>query len=821
MIRPRPWAIDAAVFLALLSLAGLAGAQATDEAASTDAAATESAATQAADNAAPAEPTVEQEVRLLDREPFDRVTLDAANDNAVIETVLLELSDRRVPDPLPESGELSLRRLSEPSIPYVVSWSAIEKIELYEQMLLAEAERLTAANNFAEAFEYLAFLSANYPQLPGLESARQSHLWREASTDFAAGRRDEAWSVLQALYQRNPAYPRLANAVQSVSDDMISGRLEERDYNAARAVMSALEKSFPELKLQNIARWQARFQADANAAMERAQAAYAAERYSEARAAVNQARAIMPSTPGAEELWNQIQTTAPEIRIGVMQAAGESDPQAAPTWATARTGLLTEPPLVAMVDFSAEGGVYRSNWAEISTSDDGLETTIAVSPLGLKRGLLPGVIALQLVEMGAAGDHGSQDFSAVLHSVRIANGNEVVVRWRQPPIKPAALLQLPLRRLIPAARSAGMWFDAVGRPSSGKERIYQRAGQTESAAGEAKFIVEQFFDSDDAALAALMSGDIDVVDRVPPWQLERLESADDIVVGEYRMPTIHVLVPNFANPLVETREFRRALCYGIDSESIVRDLITAGKSRAGFRTLSGPFPAGAALSDPVGYAYNNELPPRPYEPRLAALLSGVARKTLAKLEAEAKKKAAAAQDKSEASEVPDESGASSEKPKDNDLPPPEALVLAHTTDPVARLACQTIKIQLDGVGIPVRLAEFEGNHPPQDMKFDLLYAEVAVWEPLVDARKLLGLAGLAGRASPLMVMALDELATSQNWNDARTRLKEIHRIAHYDLPVIPLWQTVNYFAHRKSIQGIGESPVALYQNLSAWRKTFE
>ena len=118
-------------------------------------------------------------------------------------------------------------------------------------------------------------------------------------------------------------------------------------------------------------------------------------------------------------------------------------------------------------------------------------------------------------------------------------------------------------------------------------------------------------------------------------------------------------------------------------------------------------------------------------------------------------------------------------------------------------------------------AEFRGQAPPADMKFDLMYAEAAVWEPLTDARRLLGPAGLAGRTSPLMAMALDQLATSQNWNQALARLKEIHRIAHYDLPVIPLWQTVNSFAYRQSLEGVAEAPVSLYQNLPAWRKAFE
>jgi ABC-type oligopeptide transport system substrate-binding subunit len=107
------------------------------------------------------------------------------------------------------------------------------------------------------------------------------------------------------------------------------------------------------------------------------------------------------------------------------------------------------------------------------------------------------------------------------------------------------------------------------------------------------------------------------------------------------------------------------------------------------------------------------------------------------------------------------------------------------------------------------------------MKYDLLYAELAVWEPVVDARRLLGASGVAGRASGLMALALDELARSQNWNEARAQLNEIHRIAHYDLPVLPLWQTVNHLAARKAVAGIGANPVSLYQNVSAWRKSVD
>ena len=794
--------------------------------------------------------------RLIERDPFDRITLDAANGNASIETVLLDVPERRVPDPIPTEGSLTIRRLSHPSIPYEVSWSAIEKIELFELMLLDEAERLTAAGAFAEAFEYYAFLATNYGQLPNLENALQNHLWREASAAYAAGKRDEAWPVLQALYLRNPEYPRLASAVQAVSDDLITARLEQKNFAAARAVVDALEQAYLKLPLENIARWRAKFQADAEAQMREARAALAAEQYGEARDAVAMARSILPTIEGGEELWKQIQGTAPEIRVGVTQIATPPGLSQTPTWPAARVIGVADPRLVDMVDFGAEGGIYQSPWGELSTSDDGLETTLRLSPAAINQGLTPAAIALQLAEMARGdGARSQDDLAALVENVRVAGSQDVIVRWRRPHVRPEAFLQAPLRWLTTAERSPGLWFEPVGQRNASREQRYQRTGQPAAGNDQPRFIVEQVFENDDAAIEALIRGDVDVIDRVPPWQIDRLQQVEGIVVAPYRLPTIHVLIPNFKNPLLETREFRRAISYGIDSESIVRDILLGGKPRPGFRTLSGPFPAGVSLSDPVGYAYNAEVPPRPYEPRLAALLAGVARQTVAKREAEAKKIRQAAEDAAK-KKSDEEQGSGQEKPTtgdkaapeeepapdasasgepvgdakpsdpakegaDEEPEPPAPLVLAHPADPIARLACQSIKIQLDGVGIPVKLIEFPGDAPANDVKYDLLYAELAVWEPILDARRLLGRLGVAGHTSPLIALALDQLAQSENWNQARAQLNEIHRMAHYDLPVIPLWQTVNFFAYRKSIAGVGENPVTLYQNLSAWRKSFE
>jgi ABC-type transport system substrate-binding protein len=320
------------------------------------------------------------------------------------------------------------------------------------------------------------------------------------------------------------------------------------------------------------------------------------------------------------------------------------------------------------------------------------------------------------------------------------------------------------------------------------------APQQASAAGAGlRAVVEQTFADDDAAVSAIANGDIDVLDRVPPWQIERLRGVQGIRVESYKLPTVHVLIPNTNRQLLAKREFRRALCFGIDRQSIVTTVLLGGKSEAGFEVISGPFPAGTSLSDPIRYGYNDRIAPRPYEPRLAAILSTVAWAA-----------------------VNNPTGKKEDAPAD--LPDMPELTLAHPIDPVARIACQSIQEQLRRIGLRVKLVEFTADQLLAGaVECDLRYAELAVWEPLTDARTLLGPGGLGGNLqSPYVQTALRQLDDASTWNEVQSRLDDLHDIAHHELPMIPLWQTVNFFACRESLPGIGQTPVVLYQNIRDW-----
>ena len=99
----------------------------------------------------------------------------------------------------------------------------------------------------------------------------------------------------------------------------------------------------------------------------------------------------------------------------------------------------------------------------------------------------------------------------------------------------------------------------------------------------------------------------------------------------------------------------------------------------------------------------------------------------------------------------------------------------------------------------------------------LLYCELAMWEPVVDARRLLGPEGIVPRPSTYLQAALRKLADAPDWATARGQLQHVHQLAHEDEAVIALWQLTDHYAYHKSLQGMPETAVRLYDSVEQWR----
>lgn len=733
---------------------------------------------------------------VIDRLPFDRVTLNTANDNLAIDVQLLNLPERTVPTPLPTDGSLSLRRLSDPSNLYDVSWTDISKIELYEQLILNEARDLITGNRLKDAYRNLEFLYKNYSQLEGLKEVSEIYLQRDALAAFQAKRYDESFAILAALYDINPQRQGLAKAIEGVSDRLIEDRLANRDFAAARAMLESLRTSFPRLALTNLPQWQQRFAVGAQRQLDFARQAMATGNYSAAREAVRRANAILPNVEGSQEIFDSLRQLAPQIAVGVGQLASSADANTLRDWAHERVGRLTTPQFVELTAVGREGGEYSCRWADLKQDPDGMRLTIRLNQQAINAGINPDTVARQLLQM--ANPHSEQyrvDFASVFSRVNIIEGQSIVVDWKFPYLKPITFLRFPISSLDPIQLSTISYAGQI----EAAEREVRFQVQSSAPRDSLPAIVEKRFDTEEEAEAAFDRGDVEVLDNLAPWQISRIEQIPGVVMEKYALPTIHVLLCNFDNPLMKRREFRRALCYGIDRARIVSEVLGGGKISSGIRALSGPLPAGITVNDSIGYAYKQELAPLPYEPRLAAVLANAARVSIAKQPQGVGK-----------TEV------QSPSTEETVLPVPITLKLVHPGDSVARTVCQLIARQLEVIGIPVEL-KVEGAD--DDTTWDLRYTELCIDEPLVDARRLLGPGGLAGRCSPTMDLALRELDHSVNWNEARSRLQRIHQIAYDDLPVISLWQTVNQFAYRRSLAGVTQAPVSLYQNVGQWQIT--
>jgi ABC-type transport system substrate-binding protein len=453
------------------------------------------------------------------------------------------------------------------------------------------------------------------------------------------------------------------------------------------------------------------------------------------------------------------------------------------SWAERRTARLLGRSLYEFIAPGANGGKYLCPVAEVAVAKPPLRITLTVKP-ELQAGAA-GPTAYDIARAIAAAESGR--LGAATAGLRATDRDRLLLDLRQPVARPDALLAAVSLAHGPAAASAAAYRAAE---TAGREAVFlANPGYFAAAATQPKELIELRCDDDAAALRALRIGLADVADRLPPGEAARLRSDPRFVVQPYNVPLVHCLVPNLRRPLPADRAFRRALVYGMHRQAILAEL--DGSKLPGCRMLSGPFPLGLAGDDPLRYAADPQIEPRPYDPEMAAALAlGAWRQFAAAEKARGRK----------ASEL--------------------SLVLMHPARPLPRAACAEIQGQWKLLGIAVELRETPAlpARIPDDV--DLLYVEAFVSEPLLDAAALLGPDGPAGGCSPAMALALRRLEQAADFAAAQARLREIHRLAFEETAVLPLWQWPEFFARRADLQGTGDSIATLYQNIEQWQPGF-
>ncbi len=739
---------------------------------------------------------IDEKVPLYEQAPFDLIILDAANNHAVLKVAPLALPDRKLPQPLPKTGYLDLELFDEPGERYRLPWRNIVEIRLFERLLIEKATQLIREKRFGEAYDYLDHLSQFYPKAEGLSEVQQLFLYEEAMDALASKTFDRAYANLINLYRLNPQYPALADHLSQAAEGLILRYLEIADYASARGVVDSLAQLTPQHPL--VQRWRKVWQEQAEDLRTQIEAALAAGQPRQADRLLRQLRQIWPALTGLPELSNRVQEAYPRLRVAVTLPAISFDPNSLTDWAARRSGRLVYRSLLEYVAPGGEGGVYQSQIIDWKIEELGRRLVFQLRPDRPPFHASGSVyttydLAHQLLAMVDPVDQNfTSEWSVLLNRVRMVSPDVVIVELRHAHVRPEGLLRwIPtpgwnLTGTGEALTPENGPFTRSKEESDDKTAVYLRTHSGQQAPGLLE-IEEIAFSRGRDAIRALKQGNVDMIDRVNPWELHLLENDASISIASYRVPLVHMLVPNFSRPLPANRDFRRAMLYAIDRPRILKAILNQ-RNLPGCQVVSGPLPVGRRFDDPLGHGYDTQIAPRPYQPSLALALADLAyRQTV-------------------------------EIAKNRGLPVParKKLILVHPPHEIAREACSQIKRQWQLIGWETTLVELHPGSPDLPSDFDFLYVEAAVWDPITDLARCFALIRRSQFFPTQVDAALSQLGQAVDWPDASSRLKTLHRRIYEDTTVLPLWQLTDYYAFRKGIQGIETERATLYQNVELW-----
>lgn len=732
-----------------------------------------------------------EEQPLIDMAPFDIVVLNQAAGGKSVKIAPLPVRsfEKRPAD----EEKLQVVILTHPERKYEVMWKDIDKVLLYERMIYDEAMKKLAEKDFIAAFMNLSFLMQNYPKTPNLEKLRRDFLFQSAAAMFAESRTDfsryfQTMSTLEELASTAPEYEptSVLAGLSKVTDTLLKHYESKGDMASAKLLLSRLDKAYGE-KLQSVVDWKAKLLNMAEQRKAQAIALMNEGKFREARAAAIDMANISPDIQGGPELVAEIRQRHPMIRVGVTQRAGDLDPGSLVNWSARRAGALVYRPVVKFTDTGTQGGKYQFALGKMKLSEDNLQLTMTIDPK-IPAGISGYELAQTLSKRAIPGDpQYDASWAAVVRSVSTPNPTQLLVRLQRPNVLPQALLQFsfPDQQDTPSPLAGLYRLNASDKTETSfvlRDRTTNNSAPVE--------VVEVFYEDPKVAANDLLRGEIDVMDQVYPIDARRYQQSKLAKVGSYLLPSVHMLVPVSDHPYMIKDKFRRALMYATNRYEILRGELIGSDNPQDGRVLSGPFPMGYESNDPLNYAYDAGIQPKPYEPRLAKLLLYMVEKEVT----------------------------AQYQKLNQPVPENKPLRLGVPNYELAKVAAEALAQQWKLVGVKTEIVPLpEGKAFDPESKCDLIYLSTTMWEPAIDIERLLGGNSPAKSNNPFIVQALTKVRKSRSWREIRVALQDLHRLVDYHLPILPLWQITDRFAYSLQLQGLADRSVSLYDKIDQWR----
>jgi peptide/nickel transport system substrate-binding protein len=671
----------------------------------------------------------------------------------------------------------------------------IKRIEYFEDMLLAEGDRLVLARNFARAFECYLRVRLRHPSWAGLDEHVNRLLFEEGSAALLDGDDGRGLRLLRELFGRKPSYPGLADKLAKAYGSRAVHAFELGMYARGRKVLHELEPLAPNHPIFQETR--ERFVAAA-----RKRVADAAGRNGAARLdALTEALQIWPELEGAGALYAEAFAALPTLDVAVIDIPRPIGPWIH-TPADERVSRLVYLPVLAADDDEATQGERPNQLAaRLESLDLGRRLMLKLRPgLPWSDGSRP-VSAIDVARAFTdRTEEASPQYNArwadLLDRVETIDEHQLEVRLRRALLRPASWL------LAPVGPAHGGWDGRVATTDKGRllvgdgpyrfasaaaDRLELRAAEESSGAsatkGRPRRLREVRFSSPQAAVGALVRGEVSLLEHVPPDQVATLSRTPEIKVGRLSRPAVHVIALDGRNPLLRNRTLRRALSYAIDRRTLLEESLLKRAPDPANTVADGPFVKG-------DYANAAGIAPLAYDPLLARMLVAAAKK---EVESRAIK-----------------------------------LTLEYPAIAEARAIVPRLVEAFRLAGVEVAASERNESDLEAELragrKFDLAYRVVRYKESVLDAGGLIcpgydapaAADTLASVASPRILQLLLALERAPEWPSAKGIATQIDRECRDELPILPLWQLEERYAWRTRLKGPGETSEHLYQGIDTW-----
>ncbi len=798
--------------------------------------------------------TTTDEKPLVDQEPFDVLLLDQLNEFAQLKVLPIKKTAFALNLPVPEKpfdfndqGTLKFQLVEFEEKYWQVPWRNLEGVKLFEDLLLEEANTLLNAAKYDVCFRTLLYLK-NYSSMSNSIELRQLFdrcLSEDGRQAMAEGRFDDALSVYEELYFRNPRFISAGRtALEIVSEcyeRLIEIEVDRRDFLRAQNIITIVLRKYGDRMADILMKWNRRIDEAAIEELGRVREVMAENNSDAAHVAVRRLVHVLPKLREGHEMFKELAEQFPHVYVGVTQPAHDINPNRVFDWASRRVGRLTHRWLFEFNGLTDEGGDYEfPNGSFYRIDDLGLKYRFELRDDHQRFGVPPVTtyqISNRLLELAEI-DHPDYyiPWARILKSVEIESDTSVLVELNSPYVRPEAMLQVSYMQT-----SSDQYRVPNGKYKTanqqGMDRVFVLNEMHAPIPGnQHPTIVERVYKSASAAGEALIRGEVDIVDRIYPADYSRLMRHPDIEVRPYGIPTMHLLIPNPRNLHMKSVNFRRGLTYALDRKALVLEYISMGRVIQGFEPTSGPFPPGSDKTEEISYGVNPTIRPRPESNKLALVLAALVEsqeknRIRAEREREKAREMAGLIEPSEPEPVPAENGTdqadSGTEQATEDSPTPQqepeivverpTFVLAYPDNELVENLCRSMAEKWAIIDIQVTLRKLDpGVLVPDDDDYDLLFMEIFMQEPMVDCYQLFGNQGVAPNVDATIKQSLWMLDRANSWSAVAAALRRIHQQSFNNMTIIPLWQIIDHYAYQKHVSNIGTDNIHLYQNVEHW-----